>query len=131
VAVLVGFLIGLILRFLVWSARTLYRLAANHPVAAVVLVLVAAAEDWIGETVALWALVGLTIWAVLSMASTRLPGHSRGGPVRTARVSVGDGPWQTTEYRDPLDLLSARDRRRWDRAVRRHERQLTRTGAGR
>ena len=93
-APLIGFLIGLTLRFLVWAARTLYRLAANHPVAAVVLVLVAAAEDWIGETVTLWAVVGLTLWAVLSIASTRWPGHPRGGPVRTGRVAVGNGPWQ-------------------------------------
>jgi hypothetical protein len=134
--VLIGFTIGLALRLVIWAARTTYRFVAKHPVAALLAWLAAASEGWITGRLMVYGLLGLTLWAVLSIVSARFP--SRAAPRRpgarrahtSTRVSYGGGPWQSVEHRDALDGLAPRDRRRFDRAVRRRERQLADAGVG-
>jgi hypothetical protein len=129
--VLLGFTIGLVLRLLIWAARMAFRLVADHPVTAIVLLLLAAAEGWIGEQLFMWALLGLTLWAVLSVLANRFPSSRRAAaPPSVTHVWYGDGPRQVVEHRDALDQVSARDRRRFERARRRHERQLADAGIG-
>jgi hypothetical protein len=126
-----GFLIVVTVRALAWCGRSLVRGVIRHPGAALVAVVVAAGAGWLSETVAAWALLALTIWGALSVASTRFPNAARASaPRRDARVSVNNGPWQARVYRDPLDHVSARDRARFERARRRHEKRLTKA-AGR
>jgi hypothetical protein len=127
-APLIGFTIGLTLRFFVWAARVAGRTVRSHPFACLVAVLFAASQDWIGETVALWALIGLTVWALLSVASTRFPASQpqAGQRPSTARVAVGNGPWRTVELRDAEHYLTARERRRFEKARHRHDIELAR-----
>jgi hypothetical protein len=135
-ATLVGLLIGLTLRLLIWAtvtvARGAWRLATQHPLFSIVLWLAARAQGWTSEWLFIWGLLGLTVWALLSVASDRWPDSTGPGRLgrRRSRVSYDGGPWQTVERRDPLDHVPAHVRRRYDRARRRHERQLADAGVG-
>jgi hypothetical protein len=128
VAVIVGFTIGLTMRFLWWAGRSAVRAVIRHPFAALVLVLVAASQGVLPEELAMWLLLGLTLWGALSFASTRWPSPRRATPARSL-VKVGNGPWQAAPpVRDPLDHVTAAERRRWERARRRHEKRRTKAG---
>jgi hypothetical protein len=127
-APLIGFTIGLSLRFLVWAGRAIGRTVRRHPLACLVGVLFAASQDWIGESIALWALIGLTLWVLLSVASTRFPSSQRQSGLRPgmAKVAVGDGPWRTVELRDAEHYLTARERRRFEKARHRYDVEFAR-----
>jgi hypothetical protein len=128
--VLIGLIIGLTVRLLVWAARAGYRLVAHHPVLAVLALLVAKAEGWVGGQLFGWALLGLTLWAVLSILSARFPARRPAATATLSRVSYAGGPWQRIEHRDVLDHVSVRDRNRFERARRRQDRQLADAGIG-
>jgi hypothetical protein len=137
-ATLAALIIGLTLRLLIWAtitlARTAWRLVTQHPVFSVILWLTAGAQGWLGSRLFVIGLLGLTLWALLSVASARWPGSTRttGAPTRS-RVSYNGGPWHEVEHRDPLDHpgVPAHVRRRFHRARRNHERQLADAGVGR
>jgi hypothetical protein len=126
--VLIGLTVGFTVRLLVWAVRTGYRLVAHHPVAAVLALLVARAEGWVGGQLFGWALLGLTLWAVLSILSARFPAHRPAAATTVSRVSYGGGPWQQVEHRDVLDHVSPRERNRFEKARRRQERHLADAG---
>ena len=67
--VLIGLTIGFTLRLVIWVARSAWHLVAHHPIAALLALLVARAQGWIGGHLFAWALLGLTLWAVLSILS--------------------------------------------------------------